>query len=697
MRCILLFCLLYILLICASALGSQVHSISLASAGTSSTCGDNWSFHPAVSSDGRFVAFVSYADDLVFGVTCPGQVYIYDCVKKSLELISIGLYGVPGNGVSTECSVSGDGRYVAFSSDATNLVSGVEEPGHVYVRDRVLQRTLVVSVNANGVPGDDWSFSPCISSDGGTVVFVSQSTNLAAGVTDGTDQIYVKSMSTGEVSLASIGIDGFPADDLCGEPQISADGHWVVYVSEASNLVSGAESSGYQIYLQNLSSGSIQMVSVGTDGSPGDAGSFRPSINEDGSIVAFESNSRNLVEGKSGGTYVRDVRAGRNASIAESSQHPSLSADGRFVAYVSMSTSSKADVPDESWQIHLYDRSIPRDIVVSQDASGAEGNYASASPVVSSRGEFVAFESTATNLASGTIGDWQVLVADCGRLSCLAGVASSGGVYYTTDLNGWMGVCGQLEKIAVGDLTGMKAYQFAGLASDGSVWYSLDRNSWARIPGRLSDLVLGDVNGDGKDDIVGIASDYTIWVCTDLKTWIKVPGRLMSIAVGNFSTSGTERIAGLAPDNTVWVGDLAGNWRRVPGHFASIVAADFEGNGKYGLAGIDQAGSVWYTIDLVNWRNVPGKLKQLVAGDFDGNGKTDLAGIAANGTIWCSTDLSTWGQIPGVLNSMCACDMDRTGFEDLAGLDATGHVWYTTDLMNWKNIPGSLSYLSSGD
>ncbi|MFZ1639892.1 MAG: SBBP repeat-containing protein [Candidatus Contendobacter sp.] len=280
----------------------------------------------------------------------------------------------------------------------------------------------------------------------------------------------------------------------------------------------------------------------------------------------------------------------------------------------------------------------------------------------------------------------------------LAGLASNGSIWYTTNLSTWTQVPGGLGQLEVGDLNGDGKADLAGLASNGSIWYTTDRSTWTQIPGGLAQLRVGELNGDGKADLVGLASDGSIWYTTNRSTWTRILGALSRIVVGDFDGDGkADDLAGVASDGSIWYTTNL-TWTRIPGALSQIAVGDFDSDGKADdLAGVASDGSIWYTTNLSTWTRIPGALSRLVAGDFGGDGKADLAGVASDGSIWYTTNLSAWTRIPGALSRLVVGNFGGDGRDDLAGLASNGTIWYTTDRATWTNIPGQLNRLAGDD
>jgi Tol biopolymer transport system component len=245
--------------------------------------GNNHSYFPSISADGKYVAFESIATDLVAGGT-NGNVHIFvrDLLAGTTTLVSVSSTDVQGNGDSSSASISADGRYVAFESLSTNLVAGGTNGNvHIFVRDLVARTTTLVSVDSNAVQGNDDSSSPSISSDGRYVAFESAASNLVAGdmpLPIGFIDIFVHDRDfdgdgtydePGEVSTTrvSVNLDDVEGNGDSKNPSISADGSSVAFQSIADNLVAGDANTALDIFVDDLQAG------TGEDEGDGDGNS----------------------------------------------------------------------------------------------------------------------------------------------------------------------------------------------------------------------------------------------------------------------------------------------------------------------------------------------------------------------------------------------------------------------------------------
>jgi Tol biopolymer transport system component len=286
------------------------------------TLGNGNSYYPSISADGRYVAFESDATNLVTGDTnSAGDIFMRDRRNGTTTRISQSYAGGQGNGNSHNPSVSSDGRFVAFESDATNFVAGDTNGKHdIFVRDRQKGITTLVSKSSAGVVGNGDSAHPSISADGRYVAYDSQATNLVAGDVNGKDDIFVRDRQKGtttRVSKSSAGVAGNEGSDY---PSISADGRYVAFMSYSSNLVAGDTNGAYDIFVRDRQEGTTTRVSKSSAGMGGNSDSTYPSLSAGGRYVAFESDATNLVTGDTNGyrdIFVRDRQTGTTGLVSK--------------------------------------------------------------------------------------------------------------------------------------------------------------------------------------------------------------------------------------------------------------------------------------------------------------------------------------------------------------------------------------------
>ena len=282
----------------------QTTRVSVSSAGTQADCSYiteyGCSFTDAISADGRYVVFSSYAGGLVAGY---GSLYVRDRVTGKTTRVN----GVSNNVFESfdTSAISADGRYIVFSSLVNNLVPGdTNEAMDIFVRDRVTGTTSLVSVSSKGVQGNDYSFKPAVSADGRYVAFRSWADNLVADDTNGTTDVFVRDRMTGKttrVNVSSTGLQGNGNDeddyfnDFRSHIAISADGRYVAFSTNASNLVTGDTNGIEDVFVRDRMTGKTTLVSVSSTGVQGVSSGYFPEINADGRYVVFESDADNLV------------------------------------------------------------------------------------------------------------------------------------------------------------------------------------------------------------------------------------------------------------------------------------------------------------------------------------------------------------------------------------------------------------------
>jgi len=395
--------------------------VSVASNGTQ---GNDFSGDSSISATGHFVAFDSPATNLVSGDTngVP-DVFVHDRQTDQTTRVSVASDGTQGNGDSHFPSISPTGRYVAFDSFASNLVSGdTNLATDIFVHDRQTGQTTLVSVASDGTQGNGPSLEPSISATGRYVAFQSEASNLAEdGDTNGTYDVFVHDRETGETTRVSVRSNGTQGNGLSLHPSLSATGRYVAFDSEASNLVSGDTNSTSDVFVHDRETGQTTLVSVASDGTQGNGYSSVPSISASGRYVAFWSVASNLVSGDTNfasDIFVHDRQTGQTTRVSVASDgtqgngnsdFPSISATGRYVAFDSLATNlAEGGDTNNTRDVFVHDRETGQTTRVSVRSNGTQGNGDSFDPSISATGRDVAFGSHASNLVSGdtnSIGD----------------------------------------------------------------------------------------------------------------------------------------------------------------------------------------------------------------------------------------------------------------------------------------------------
>ncbi len=417
---------------------------------------------PGIGGGGRFIAFSSISQNLVSNLANGvANVFVRDtCLGISsgctpgTVLASVANSGQPANADSLDPSLSSDGRYVAFSSAATNLVSTVTSgAGEIYLHDACFGATSgcspftsLVSVAADGVSAANGSSTqPVISPDGQYVVFVSTATNLVAQATTGAPEIYIRSTClaatgpcTPATALVSVAPDGVtPADGSSATPAASSGGRYVAFESSATNLVSVPTSGSQQLYWRDTCIGApsgctpaTTLVSVASNGtSPGNGPSGSPAISADGRYVVFSSQASDLIgAGFVSGTpqqiYERDLCVGASGCAASTSlvsvaadgsspanaaaASPDTDQSGRYVLFSSKASNLTSAAVNGFAQVFARDTCIgastgctPATTLVSAAAGGSPlGNGDSLYPAITTQAHFAVFLSFANNVVA---------------------------------------------------------------------------------------------------------------------------------------------------------------------------------------------------------------------------------------------------------------------------------------------------------
>ena len=386
---------------------------ALLSVASDGTHGNADSFDPSLSADGSTVAFASLATNLV--TTGPVQarvvgIFVRDRRTGRTDRISDPPDGPVANGDSRAPAVSGDGSVVAFESRASNLVAGDGNgAADVFVRDRASGRTTRVSVASDGTPGNGDSVAPSISADGRFVAFASEATGLVPGDHNRAEDVFVHDRRTGRTTRVSVGVDGRPGNGASYSPALSADGRYVAFVSEATNLVRGDTNGDSDVFVHDRDTGRTVRVSLAEGGGQANGDAYAPAISGDGRFVAFVTAAGNVVPGDANhaaDVFVHDRQTGRTVLVGagdggrpsdRGSSTPSLSADGRSVAFVTDAPLVAGDT-NGTEDVYVADTAGGGLRRVSVASDGTEGDEPSTGPSIAADGSAVAFESLATGL-----------------------------------------------------------------------------------------------------------------------------------------------------------------------------------------------------------------------------------------------------------------------------------------------------------
>ncbi len=382
---------------------------------SSSAQANGYSQRLSINGDGRYVAFESSATNLVAGDTNGVQdIFVHDRLLNVTERVSVDSMGAEGNSLSERPKLSADGRYVAFESNASNLVAGdTNGVMDIFVHDRVTGTTERVSVDSMGAEGNGYSWRSSISGDGRYVAFESSASNLVVWDTNGWGDIFVHDRVTGATERVSVDSFGAEGNGYSYRTSINDDGSYVSFVSDATNLVVGDTNGWGDIFVHDRGTGVTERVSVDSFGTEGNGPCLRSSISDDGRYVSFESSASNLVVGDTNGVqdiFVHDRMTGVTERVSVdsigteangSSGRSSISGNGSSVAFESTASNLVAGDTNGMQDIFVHDRLTGITKLMSKDNSGVEGDLTSLRPSINDDGRYVAFQSFATNLVTG--------------------------------------------------------------------------------------------------------------------------------------------------------------------------------------------------------------------------------------------------------------------------------------------------------
>jgi len=381
---------------------------------------DSSGTNTGLSEDGRYVVFDSNANNLVANDTNNKKdVFLRDRKNNTIERISVSSSGVQGNGDSKDASVSADGRYVTFLSYATNLVvNDTNAKGDIFLHDRQTGITTRVSKKRDGSQNTGQCFSPSINTTGTHIVFDAEDM-LDSSDTNGKKDIYMYTISSGEIKLISVASDGTVGDGVSVTGSVSADGKFVAFSSYANNFSTATGAVNLpQIFLKNIQDNTMQCISLAPDGSEGNDRSTTASISADAKYIVFQSYATNLLNSNdaNGGKvdiFLYDLEKAKMELISKSSSGQqandtsylsyglSISKNGRYITFRSGATNLVADDTNGVYDAFLHDRKSGSTIRLSINNNNEEGNLLSYAPSISPSGNYATFLSQSSNLVPG--------------------------------------------------------------------------------------------------------------------------------------------------------------------------------------------------------------------------------------------------------------------------------------------------------
>ena len=373
--------------------------------------GNGISLGSTLSDDGRYVAFMSAASDLVAGDTnLFADVFVYDRNTLTTTLVSVDTAGGPANGASDSAMIAGGGRYVVFASDATDLVAGdTNGASDVFRRDLLTNTTIRVSLSSAGaqiVDGD--SFEPSVADDGSRIEFGSDSPSIVASDLNDSDDVFVRNVTTSTTTRVSVATNGDETDFGAYDGVISGDASTVVFTTD-TGLVATDVNDEDDVYRHTVATGATNRVSSANTSAGG--GGYSPAVNDAGTFIAFVSDYE--LSGPGADTnflpdiHVRNVGAGTTQRVSiptttgfgnDLSLSPTISDDGRYVTYFTLATNLGGVDTNGTFDVWMRDRTLNTNTRISQDSGGGDPDGAAELPFVSGNGAFVAFQSLATDL-----------------------------------------------------------------------------------------------------------------------------------------------------------------------------------------------------------------------------------------------------------------------------------------------------------
>ncbi|GLY08495.1 hypothetical protein [Actinoplanes sp. NBRC 101535] len=401
----------------AYASGAEISKVSTPVTGTS-TDGDSTT--PVVSDDGRYVAFASGATNLVNGDTNNSyDIFLTDRRDGTTRRLSIAANGAQADSASYGPSITADGHFILFYSYAANLVPGdTNGVNDLFLYDTRLQslRRIDALAGDGTNPFHDLS-SARISADGSTVV-LSPTAALVPGDTNGSNDVYAHDLATSRTDLISHTAAGTTGNGASFAAAVSAGGRYVAFLSYATDLVAGDTNATADVFLRDRSTGTVTRVNLTHDGRQFTRSTdMSLAVSADGRYVTFASAEPTAVPGDTNANtdvFVRDVTAGRTSVVSAIpggtpgstySADPVISANGRYIAFRSLAANLVPGDTNGDYDVFVRDLRTQRTTLVSLSASGQQGNGSSYQVQISANGRRLAFVSSATNLVPGDAED----------------------------------------------------------------------------------------------------------------------------------------------------------------------------------------------------------------------------------------------------------------------------------------------------
>ncbi len=392
-------------------------AVSLNGTGLVSVTGNRDSRLQAITPDARYVLFISEATNLgVIPATQVSHLYRKDRQTGVVTLVSVNTSGQAANANVESAAMSADGRYIVFDTAATNLADDEDNETDIFLRDILLNTTTRISIGRSGADASGSSSRPSISGDGRYVVFESNADNLILGDTNSAADIFLLDRSNGVKARVSVSATGAELPSASSLGRISQDGSTISFATSES-LVPADTYSGIDVYIRSRSNPStVNGINLSSSGEWGDDGSYYSAMSSTGRYVLFESDANSLTSDEFGSrndVYLRDRLAGTTVRVSltsggDAADHNSyiggISVDGRFATFSSAASNLIDGDTNQQADIFVRDMLTSTNYRVSMSSGGLESDHESRNPLISSNGLSIVFDSKATNLVAGDFG-----------------------------------------------------------------------------------------------------------------------------------------------------------------------------------------------------------------------------------------------------------------------------------------------------
>lgn len=370
------------------------------------------SYESALSKDGRYIFIESRATNLILGDTNSNDdVFRLDretgtVIRVSTDGANAELHAASGNPAPDS-----SGNLVAFDTSTAIAATDSNSNFDVYLKNITTGAVEQISVSSGGAGGNAQSQDPDMSADGTRIVFESNANNLDIGDTGLDFDIFIRDLNLGTTTRISKAAGGGEADDHSFNPRISADGRYVVFESDAANLVAGDMNSASDIFLYTVETGALERISEKPDGTEADFGSIRPDISGDGNMVVFQSDATNLdandmstldsvyVANRSANTL--EVLLNPAGNAIQAATDPVVSGPGNLIAFTCDDASVIPGDTEGKRDILVYDTAADSYGRVSETAAGTGADAACYDPAISEHGNVISFGTLAANLIAG--------------------------------------------------------------------------------------------------------------------------------------------------------------------------------------------------------------------------------------------------------------------------------------------------------